>query len=903
MTPREFFERLYGDDYPGHLMVCHRDGAMRAAAFTCERLAEACAHAVERGQAYDTWYGVGLQSEAPAGGSRGTADGVGAIPGLWADIDIRCDNHKAKALPESIEEARVLLTTFPLKPSLIIRTGGGLHCYWLFPELWRFESVEERSKAAILSRRFQATLRKHAHARGWKLDSTHDLARLLRIPGTQNHKGAEPRPVEILEQNELRYSPEDFEPYIAVETVKDNAPWARANGDGKKTGDGRPKPDFAGDPPAIEPILAGCAWLRHCREDAARLTEPEWYGAIGIVARCQRGRELAHEWSSPYPDYSVPECDKKIDHALSASGPLRCTTIAERFGGEDCEACPARGLVSSPIVLARMEDVRAKILELLDRILEKKAPKENSILSTDDEDATAAPLPPEESGDAVDPGGDNPREELERLIESSSPAYKETVKILALLDLDTARHKILAESAVKVRGFAKVLADVLVFVGEHFAVDGGKKLYRYTGGVYRDDGEAFVSARTKAMLEAWATTKSWHTRKTSEVVAYLAVDAPRLWERPPLEIVNVKNGLLQWRTKELRPHSPEHLCPTQIPVAFDSAAACPAWERFCREVFPEDVVAAGVPWQIAGWLIIPFTGLQKAVLCLGSGANGKSRFLSGLVRFVGPENVAARALQELEENRFAAADLYGRLVNCVADLPGRSMQGTSTFKALTGEDPKILCDRKFRDAFEFRPYTRMIFSANSPPRCIDDDSAFYRRWLCLDFPNHFGGGEDDDPPARTSSQIDAELSDPRELSGLLNRAIVALPDVVERGITETDSMMAALTGFQFTSAPDITAWLETNCQVAGNLAVIKKELLGEFNRFADAKGIPRATPHGMTASVKNLPGKVFESRRRCLSVTGELLENQRCWVGIGLRPLRARAPDGVPPGFGGREAP
>src|SRR5688572_1438742 len=59
-----------------------------------------------------------------------------------------------------------------------------------------------------------------------------------------------------------------------------------------------------GLPPArIEPILAGCGWLRHCRDDAATLPEPEWYGMLSIVGRCDGGEQLAHEFNAPYPTY------------------------------------------------------------------------------------------------------------------------------------------------------------------------------------------------------------------------------------------------------------------------------------------------------------------------------------------------------------------------------------------------------------------------------------------------------------------------------------------------------------------------------------------------------------------------------------------------------------------------
>ena len=45
----------------------------------------------------------------------------------------------------------------------------------------------------------------------------------------------------------------------------------------------------------LEPIVSGCGWMRHCRDDAAELREPAWYAALGILARCEDGTRVAHE--------------------------------------------------------------------------------------------------------------------------------------------------------------------------------------------------------------------------------------------------------------------------------------------------------------------------------------------------------------------------------------------------------------------------------------------------------------------------------------------------------------------------------------------------------------------------------------------------------------------------------
>ena len=82
------------------------------------------------------------------------------------------------------------------------------------------------------------------------------------------------------------------------------------------------------------------------------MTEPEWYGMIGIVGRCVEGPQIAHEWSAPYPRYSKDETARKLTHALAAARPLTCSTIRYDKGGDDyCRECQHWDTITSPIVL------------------------------------------------------------------------------------------------------------------------------------------------------------------------------------------------------------------------------------------------------------------------------------------------------------------------------------------------------------------------------------------------------------------------------------------------------------------------------------------------------------------------------------------------------------------------
>jgi hypothetical protein len=74
-------------------------------------------------------------------------------------------------------------------------------------------------------------------------------------------------------------------------------------------------------------LLSRCAFIRHSRDHAATLSEPEWYAMISNVARCTDGPAAVHRLSGPYPRYSPRETDAKIAHALHDTGAHRCAFI------------------------------------------------------------------------------------------------------------------------------------------------------------------------------------------------------------------------------------------------------------------------------------------------------------------------------------------------------------------------------------------------------------------------------------------------------------------------------------------------------------------------------------------------------------------------------------------------
>src|SRR5215217_14909 len=418
-------------------------------------------------------------------------------------------------------------------------------------------------------------------------------------------------------------------------------------------------------------------------------------------------------------------------------------------------------------------------------------------------------------------------------------------------------------------GIIKMLADAITSE-DHFARDAGDKLYRYSDGCYRQYAERYIRRRVKQLLEAWGKADKWSSHKASEVAEYIRADAPELWERPPADEVNVANGILDLRCSEarLRPHDPGYLSPVQIPASYDPDAECPAWDKFVSEVFPEDAVE--LAFELAADLITPSRSAQKAVLLLGEGSNGKSTYLRALTAFLGSTNASGVSLHKLESDRFATARLMGKLANICPDLPSTHLTETSVFKAITGGDD-LHAEYKYRESFEFNPYCRLVFSANHVPRSGDASHAFFRRWLVVPFDRTF---EPDEQVPR--EELDARLSEPGELSGVLNRALAVLPRIQREGFTESESMRDAWEEFKAMTDP-VAVWLENNTVSGANAWVPKSALIAAYNKSAEDVGRAGLTAQAFGRAIKRARPDVGESQR---TVGGKQV---KCYTGIGLR--------------------
>ncbi len=277
------------------------------------------------GQKTNVFFGVGLRNKVLKNGLRGSEKDISCITTLYADIDVKGDAHAQKSLPETIDEAVDFLNGLNLKPSIIVRSGNGIHSYWLLDKPFKIENSEDRKHIVSVFRGFGKYINLEARKHGWKLDNVYDLARILRVPGSINHKLKNGVKCEVIKTSPQRYNLEMFNQDLHCNdmdaTISKNAQ-------------------------GVEKVVESCNFIKYCVKNASDLPEPMWHAMVSNIAPLPKGRNSVHQFSKSYPRYSFDETERKIQRAIAENKPHTCEYIKENLNfdcGKNCH-------VKAPIV-------------------------------------------------------------------------------------------------------------------------------------------------------------------------------------------------------------------------------------------------------------------------------------------------------------------------------------------------------------------------------------------------------------------------------------------------------------------------------------------------------------------------------------------------------------------------
>ena len=324
------------------------------------------------------------------------------------------------------------------------------------------------------------------------------------------------------------------------------------------------------------------------------------------------------------------------------------------------------------------------------------------------------------------------------------------------------------------RGSLKVksMAEYLMSLNRFITLEDTKLLYYYSDGVYIPQGEDLINRAVQTLLGD--ASKIHHVSEIVHFIKYETIIKRSSINKETCRIP-LKNGVYNLETDKLEEHTPDNIFIHQIPVTYDRDAECPNTKKFISEItdpaHPEDIQTI---FEYIGYCLVPDTRIQRALMCIGDGSNGKSKLLEAIGAFIGPDNSSSESLQELENDQYSKAELFGKLVNIFPDLASSAIYENSVFKMLVGDEGMIRAVRKLEHPFRFKNTARLIFSANNLPPVPADNFAYMRRWILLEFPHKFEGDDID-------INLMVKIVTPEEHSGLLNVVIPALKAIIKNG--------------------------------------------------------------------------------------------------------------------------
>jgi len=329
----------------------------------------------------------------------------------------------------------------------------------------------------------------------------------------------------------------------------------------------------------------------------------------------------------------------------------------------------------------------------------------------------------------------------------------DALKAVATKLHDAWKIKRLSERITRV---ASVFADIIT---QHY-----RHLRNFTSnnadlGLHCWDGKRYVECENqiKSLIEHLYTlfgTEKLGIRYSILEKEIMTILEDRLREpmsEDPLSIA-FDNCVFSWETLSCEPHDPNKVVFHHIPHKINKDLLN---KLLKTENITEDLVNKYAPktlkafkeWVGNKWMILfeamGFTlyprPYKKMIILVDRegrfGNTGKSSFLNYLEMILGEENYSSiplQAFQDLIANRFQISAIYRKLANIYADLPERALSELGGIKLVTGEDT-IQIERKYKDPFDWRPYTKHIYSANELPRLLKIDRAYLDRVLIIEF--------------------------------------------------------------------------------------------------------------------------------------------------------------------------
>jgi len=346
-------------------------------------------------------------------------------------------------------------------------------------------------------------------------------------------------------------------------------------------------------------------------------------------------------------------------------------------------------------------------------------------------------------------------------------------------------------------------------------------------------------------------------------------------------LLNCRNGTLDLKAGELRPHRREDLISKLAPVAYDPAATCPLWLAFLDRVMAGNEELIAYLQRILGMCLTADVSEQALFIFFGPGANGKSVLLDTLTALMGDYGGEAAPdlliVRRSDEHPTQVADLQGRRLVVAAETEEGGRLRVSLLKRLTGNarlKARFMC----RDFFEFTRTHKLILATNSKPAVREGTHAVWRRLRLVPFDVVI-------PEPEQDKQLTSRLQ--VEWSGILNWLVAGCLAWQAGGLQTPDEVVDATQAYE--DEQDVLGEFLDECIIFASNAHAERTVVWEvYSAWAQRRR--EKWPLSRTALYANL------RRRERVEDTDRQIGGRKVRVFTGFALAAPRVPSPSPPG-------
>lgn len=329
-------------------------------------------------------------------------------------------------------------------------------------------------------------------------------------------------------------------------------------------------------------------------------------------------------------------------------------------------------------------------------------------------------------------------------------------------------------------------------------------------------------------------------------------------------LVGCPSGVIDLTAISMREHRREDRITKTISCDYDSAARAPRWERFISDSMGDDAELINYLQTLCGYILSGVRGEHLLPILYGTGANGKSTFLTTLQTLLGDYAcVAAPGLLITRggtEHPTGLASLQGRRLAIVSETGEAGRLNEEQVKLLTGGD-RISARRMRQDFYEFDATHVIVLQTNHKPRVVGNDEGIWRRMKLIPFTQTV-------PNTRRDPSLPGKLA--AELPGILAWVVEGWRKYQEHGFVEPMAVRAATAEYR-SDSDHVGAFLAERCLMSPERTASAADVYTAYKLWCEQAGERPLSQRTLGLRLAERPG-IAQGRTT----------NARMWRGVAV---------------------